>query len=241
MRAQVRTVNDQDSAELGLGRGSSWRKGRGADRVAELCTSCLRDSKVDGGGVSVNSSDGTGVAMYATDAISAAIEDLQLTLGQGPCVDALTHGSPVLVSDLADPAEGVGGRWPVFLDEATALGVRAIFAFPIRIGAIALGTLDLFRLQPGALQPRELASALLVVDALGHALLDFDAYRDGEDLLSPRMVVHQAAGILTVQLETTIELAMLRLRATAYAEGVPINEIAADVVSGRRHFFEEQR
>jgi len=185
-------------------------------------------------------STGTGVAMYATDAISSAIEDLQLTLGEGPCIDAAASGSPVLVADLSDPAEGLGGRWRFFQDEASRIGVRAVFAFPIRIGAISLGTLDLFRLSSGPLGDRELTRALLAVDALAAAMLDFDTYQHGDDLLSPRMVVHQAAGIAMVQLGTSIEQAMLRLRATAYAEGVSINTLAADLVSGRRHFSKEQ-
>jgi hypothetical protein len=233
-------VDNQDRPGSGVGLGASWRDGPAANRVAELCISCVGSSHVDGGGVSVVTSLGTGVAMYATDATSSAIQDLQLTLGEGPYVDASNSGTPVLVSDLADPAEGIGDRWPHFRDEASRLGVRAVFAFPIRIGAIGLGTLDLFRLSTGPLADRELSHALLAVDALGHALLDFDAYEFGNDLLSPQMVVHQAAGMVMVQLETTIEHAMLRLRATAYGEAVSINTLAADVVSGRRHFTEDQ-
>jgi AmiR/NasT family two-component response regulator len=86
----------------------------------------------------------------------------------------------------------------------------------------------------------ELTQALLCVDELGTALLDFEAHQHGEDLLSPRMVVHQAAGVAMVQLDTTIEEAMARLRATAYAEDVSINALAADVVSGRRRLFKEE-
>jgi hypothetical protein len=115
-----------------------------------------------------------------------------------------------------------------------------VFAFPIRIGGIGVGTLDLFRRVPGPMTTSELTQALACVDALGAALLDFGAGQHGEDLLSPRMVVHQAAGVAMVQLDTTIEEAMARLRATAYAEDVSINALAADVVSGRRRLFKEE-
>ena len=195
---------------------------------------------MDGGGVSVMTASGTGVAMFATDEISSAIEDLQLTLGQGPCVDATTSGFPVLVDDLSDPGEGIDGRWPLFRDEAMRIGVRAVYAFPIRIGAITLGTLDLFRRDAGPLGDKELAVALLSVDALGMALLDYETYQQGEDLLSPQMVVHQAAGVAMVQLDSSIEEAMLRLRATAFAEGISINTVAADIVHGRRQFTKER-
>jgi hypothetical protein len=220
--------------------GAPWRSGPAVDRVADLCGACVRGSGVDGGGVTVMTSSGTGVALYATDSISSTIEDLQLTLGEGPCVDAAASGFPVLVADLSDPSGGIGRRWPLFQAEASRIGAAAVFAFPIRIGAIGLGTLDLFRQSPGPLHDPELTQALLCVDELGTALLDFEAHQHGEDLLSPRMVVHQAAGVAMVQLDTTIEEAMARLRATAYAEDVSINALAADVVSGRRRLFKEE-
>jgi hypothetical protein len=185
-------------------------------------------------------SAGTAVPVYASDRTSAVIEELQLTLGEGPCIDANAHGRPVLVADLSDRAEGITDRWPLFLDEASRIGVRAVFAFPIRIGAIGFGTLDLFRLTEGDLDDTQLAHALRVGDKLSHALLDFDTNQHGDDLLSPQMVVHQAAGMVMVQMDSSIEQAMLRLRATAYAEGLSINVLAADVVSGRRYFSREQ-
>ena len=80
-------------------------------------------------------SAGTAVPVYASDQTSAAIEELQLTLGEGPCVDANTYGRPVLVADLSNRTEGVAGRWPLFHDEASRIGVRAVFAF---LGSIAL-------------------------------------------------------------------------------------------------------
>ncbi|MGA8245364.1 MAG: GAF and ANTAR domain-containing protein [Nocardioides sp.] len=214
--------------------GVSWPAGPAAERVAALCASCIPGAGVDGGGVSVMTSAGTAVAVHASDQTSAAIEELQLTLGEGPCVDANAYGRPVLVADLANRAEGVAGRWPLFHDEASRMGVRAVFAFPIRIGVIGFGTLDLFRLSEGPLDDTQLAHALRVVDALAQALLDYDTQQDGDDLLSPQMVVHQAAGMVMVQMDSSIEQAMLRLRATAYAEGISINLLAAHVVSGRR-------
>jgi AmiR/NasT family two-component response regulator len=52
--------------------------------------------------------------------------------------------------------------------------------------------------------------------------------------------VHQAAGMLMVQLDCPIEEALMRLRATAFAEGMTINKLAADVVHGRRRFTKEK-
>lgn len=89
----------------------------------------------------------------ATDERAAGIEDLQLTTGVGPCIDAVTSGSPVLIADL-DRSEGVDlARWAP-LGDLPASGVRVLFAFPLRIGAITVGALDLYRDTPANSRPR---------------------------------------------------------------------------------------
>jgi GAF domain-containing protein len=215
---------------------------------------------VDGAALSVLSSGGTPVTIHATDARAATTEDLQLTLGEGPAVDASRSGAPVLVGDLEDPSGGIEGRWPVYAAEARRHGVRAIFAFPLRIGSIALGTLDLYRRAPGDLTGTQLSVALGTSHRLAGTLLPTDggpgpgsgpvsdgvAALDGVDSLDGvdppyPMVVHQAAGMVMAQLGTTIEEAMVRLRATAFAEAIGITELATAVVTRDRRFTEEER
>lgn len=43
------------------------------------------------------------------------------------------------------------------------------------------------------------------------------------------------------QLGTSIEVALTRLRATAYAEGVPIQKLASDVITGDRRLEEDRK
>jgi ANTAR domain-containing protein/GAF domain-containing protein len=209
-------------------------------RVERLCRTCVEEARVDGAGVSVLSQTGTPVALYATDRVASVIEDLQFTLGEGPCMDAAASGVPVLISDLQDPSEGVTGRWPAFLDEASRIGVRAVFAFPVRIGAIALGVMDLYRARPGLLSGEELANTFNTVDAVGRHMLDWERVPADQPDESYPLTVHQAAGMVMVQLDTSIEDAMVRLRAVAYQSGRPIHELAADVVAGRYTFGKEQ-
>ena len=89
--------------------------------------------------------------MCATDDDSGRIEDLEFTLGEGPCIDVVRTSSPVLTADLNDWHDIIVECWPAFLEGAGAAGVRAVFAFPLRIGAITLGALDLYRDRPGDL------------------------------------------------------------------------------------------
>lgn len=178
----------------------------------------------------------------ATDAGSATIEDLQLTLGEGPCIDAATSGRPVLLPDLADADDVAVERWPAFMEAVARVGVRAVFAFPLRVGAISVGVIDLYRDSPGALSPSDLPAALLAADAAALALLYLDV--DGADAFADdaasrasfQLQVHQATGMVLAQAGVTIEQAFLLLRARAFADGRPLAELATDVVARRVRF-----
>jgi hypothetical protein len=198
---------------------------------------------VDGAGASLVTSTGSRVTAFGSDPLATELEQLQVTLGEGPCVDAAASHSPVLVPDLTDLQGGYEGRWPAFRAEARAAGVSALFAFPLRIGAIAFGAVDLYRLTPGGLTDGQLGTALSTMDATALAVLSLRGVLDpGKDTTEPlaNLVAHQAAGRIMVQLDCTIEEAFVRLRAASYAEDIPINDLALDVVEGRRRFEAER-
>jgi GAF domain-containing protein len=77
------------------------------------------------------------------------IENLQICLGQGPGLEAVQTGQPVLVEDLAVAAATV--RWPAFTGQARRHGVAAVFTFPVFVSGRALAVLDLCRASPGPL------------------------------------------------------------------------------------------
>lgn len=209
-------------------------------RVGELLATCVQVGLVDGGGLSLRTAEGPHEPLLGTDSVAETLEHLQFTLGEGPCVDASASGSPVLVPDLTD-AGSLTGRWPMFVREASQLDVRAVFAFPLRLGAIDLGAADLYRRAPGPLDREQLSGVLSLMDAVTLVLLDPDRGPAGDPGAEPlSMAVHRAAGMVMIQLGTGIDEALVRLRAVAFAEGVPIDELADDVVNGRRRFSKEQ-
>jgi GAF domain-containing protein len=202
---------------------------------------------VTGAGISMVSRAGNRGVVCATDDVSARIEDLQFTLGEGPCFDAAHFGTPVLVPDLSMPDDVVVDRWPAFFEGAGAAGVRAIFAFPLRIGAINVGVLDVYRSVPGPLRDGQLRAALLAADAAALALLPSDTTiddlfsEDGNDRSTYQLQVHQATGIVQVQLGVPTEDAFLMLRARAFALGRPLVDVATDVVARRLRFSVEDQ
>lgn len=199
-------------------------------------------------GLSVDVSATTGAALVigdgelrstvcATDEVSDRLEELQLTFSEGPAVSAAKQGWSMLVSDLAD---GADSRWPVFAPAAVEAGARGLFAFPVRLGAIRLGVLSMYRGQPGALTAEQLKDARGLADAAA-VLLSVGTGTDGaeafvwtlSDRSRFRAEVHQAVGATTVQLGVNAGQAFALLCAHAFATGRPVAEIAADIMAKR--------
>jgi len=213
-------------------------------RICELCVDALA---VTGAGIAMVTADGHRGVVCATDDGSATIEDLQLTLGEGPCVDAAMTGSPVLLGDFGRSTDVALERWPAFMEGAATAGAEAVFAFPLRVGAINVGVLDLYRDQSGELSAEDLAAALMAADAAALALLYLDvdggdAFADNDDArASYQMQVHQATGMVMAETSVTIEHAFLMLRARAFADGRSLPDLATDVVARRVRFSVEDR
>jgi hypothetical protein len=219
----------------------------GVRRAERLCEKAISVLVVDGAGLSMMTTAGHRGTVCATDKIARRIEDLQFTLGEGPCYDAFTGGGPVLVPDVNEPTSVTASPWPMFTEAVAAAGVGALFAFPLMIGAIPLGALDFYRRQAGELSSDQLGAAWDIADAAAGALLDLRSGA-GVDLpeeaaprgASYRLEVHQATGMLSVQLGTALDEALMLLRAHAFAEDLAIDDVARDVVAGRLHLTRER-
>ena len=139
---------------------------------ARLCAVCPGVVGVTGAGVMLMSGDIPRGSLSSTDDVSQLIEELQYTLGEGPCVDAYQQDSVVAEPDLAEP---VARRWPAFTPPALQAGVRAVFGFPLRVGTVRLGALNLYRDRPGPLNDEQHADALVVADVAARWVLDAQA------------------------------------------------------------------
>lgn len=205
-----------------------------------LCQVCADVTATDGAGIMLFHDGVSRGALCATDSVSALIEELQFTLGEGPCIDACRDGRPVLEPDLASPATS---RWIAFGPPAIDAGVRAVFGFPIRVGAAGLGALNLYRERPGRLTEEQHADALVLADIAAEIILLMQADASPGELASEleegasfHYVVHQASGMVSAQLDVSVEHALVRLRAHAFRTGTPLVEVARLVVGRTLRF-----
>ena len=207
--------------------------------LTRICSLAVRELQVSGAGVTLVSRPGTIHAqqrlVHASDIIAARLEDLQLTVGEGPGLTAVTSRAPVLIPDLA----AARSRWPAFCPDAQHIGAAAVFAFPLTLGAIALGSLDCYRTTTGPLGGDHVTSGLLLAEMAFEALLSEVAGHAPDDLgwiSDIHAEVHQATGIVSYQLGVSVQAALLRIRAYAYAHERRLGDVAADVVARRLRF-----
>jgi GAF domain-containing protein len=207
-------------------------RGEQASRAPALAAAAL---EVDGLALVLAVGGAASELLWCTDEAVRGFEDLQLTLGEGPGLEAARTGAMVAVPDLAWIPHR---RWPALAAEAPALAARAVFCFPVAVGAIRLGVLTAARRTPGRLTGGQVGDALALADALAVRCLDggepaLDGRHGGSAHALTRAVVHQATGMLSVQLAVSLSDALLRLRAYAYSTGRPITEICQDIVDRR--------
>ena len=210
---------------------------RGDSPGSRLCRACVDLIAISGAGIMLMDDEGNGSSLGLSDHVIGTVEDLQFTLGEGPGIDAHSLGRPVLGPQLDHPVET---RWPAFAPAAVNAGVRAAFGFPLRVGAIRLGALDLYQDRPGALGGLQMQDALEMAGIVTRAVIATQTNASPGELAQEvgsagdlRSTVHQASGMLSEQLEIPIGDALVRLRAHAYAEGRPIHDVASDVVARR--------
>ncbi|HEV7423521.1 MAG TPA: GAF and ANTAR domain-containing protein [Mycobacterium sp.] len=212
----------------------------GALGPLELCDSCVKVLPVDRAALIIGVASTTWEPLCATDETATRMEAQQIITGEGPAVDAVARGGPVLIDDLAAEFD----RWPGFV---TALGFDArgaMFAFPLQIGAIAVGVLDLYRVEPVPVAPEDMTAMLAVTDIVTMVLLSRAPPADID--MSPANVwwasspssteIHQATGMVVAQLSVPPRVAYLRLRAHAFAQDRPLTEVAREVIERRLRF-----
>jgi hypothetical protein len=176
------------------------------------------------------------LTVAASSVTSELVEELQFTLGEGPCLQAFATRTPVLVPDLGKAATT---SWAGYAPAAYGHGVRAVFAFPLQIGTARLGALDVYREYVGALSSWSAARALSYADVAMQTMLDAqqnDTALGGlgrPDNADFNFEVYQAQGMVKVQLGVSAAQALVRLRAYAYLHDRRLLDVARDVIARR--------
>jgi len=206
---------------------------------SRICLVCREAMDVDGASVGLVSS-GQHRSVGASDPIAEAIESTQMTTQEGPCIDAMDTGLPAIEIDLGSMA--ARQRWPAFAPAALSFGARSVYGFPLMVGNESIGALDLYSREVHLLSDSDVDDALILADMAALAIHGSDDSGQARELgldaepdqpWAHLAVVHHASGMTAVQLGISVEEALLRMRAFAFAVDRSLADIAGDIV-GRR-------
>jgi hypothetical protein len=212
----------------------------GTSSVAtRLCLASSTAVGVDAAGVSLIAADHHST-VATSDRLAEQAEDLQASSRQGPCFDAVLEGRAILAPNLAD--QQTLNRWPEFARSALDVGIHAVFGFPLSIDGHPIGALDLYSRTPFELSDGGINDALVLADLTAIAVHDgkdhgrIDEVGLSSSLDEPwahRAVVHHATGMTAVELGVSVDEALLRLRAYAFAASRTLDDVSRDVVARR--------
>jgi GAF domain-containing protein len=168
----------------------------------------------------------------AAGVAGAALVAAELRLGQGPSLEALGTDAQVSAADLAKDV-----RWPLYAGEARRAGVRAVAAFPLRVGDEPIGALTVMDDEPHDWQPAEVTAAEVLLDLAGGYVAresELDRVRRTaaqlQEALESRVDIEQAKGVLVGELGCTVDQAYLLLRDHARRNNVTLRSVARAVV-----------
>jgi hypothetical protein len=213
---------------------------RGLAAADSLCAACVMLFGIDAAAISLVFSGVASGTFGSSNAAARVYDELQFTIGEGPCLDSVATHGPILVADLAKPGQI---RWPLYRPALLEHQIRGVFAIPVVLAGEFVGALDFFRIEPGELRSDELAGAVVAAELAGAPLLDLmdsDLQAAVNDPSSSswaefnalsRAEVSQATGMLVAQLEMEPAEALVRLRAHAYSTNRSATDVARDIVN----------
>lgn len=207
--------------------------------IAQFCEAIVAATAVDGAALTIVGATGGRLFVHATDVRSFDLDELQFSLGEGPCIEAIATQAPVFADALATPT--ATERWPGFASAATALGAGAEYTFPLLNDGVSVAVLHTYRRKPSPLHPAQIEAAETLLASFRVRLLrELVEHLSGVDGVPPgvrdRAEVHQATGMVSIQLGLALGDALARLRAEAFASSVPLTTLAHDVVDRQFRF-----
>jgi hypothetical protein len=204
--------------------------------LQRICRAATASLGLAGASVQLlNRPDGGGV-VASSDDVAHAVGEAAFTVGEGPSLDAYSQARPVFAPYLLDQGQHI---WPGYVSAIRESGVRACFSRPLHVGAVRLGVLDLYAADPGPLDPDQVSLALTFADLAVERLLDPDPGTSSGDVnarlvdaLERRAEIHQAQGMVMVDLEVDLAGALSLMRAHAFSRDVSLIEVAREILAG---------
>lgn len=203
----------------------------GGSVVGTICAATRTLLGADQVALSIHTDAGPVVA-DGSDVIAAMLDMAQTIAGDGPLLTGLLGDLPLIVGDPDEAA----ARWPTLTDTLASSPntVRSMVVLPLRIGSARLGALSAYRGATGDLDTEQYADAVVLAGLATEMILSERSGAGPEPSAEPSSmgspIVQQAVGMLAERHGVSVLDAQVRLRATAFGRGEPIDELAGRIV-----------
>ncbi len=201
------------------------------EQNTSLCDPFLSIVPVSGAAISFLGSPFAQATICASDHVAAHLDELQFDLGEGPCWEAMTFRRPALHVDIQSENPS---SWPQFAEAIRGGTVGAMFAFPLTVGSLQIGAVDLYSTSPTGLTDSETselsALARLASWQVLRLVLAHQPDPEGAGFPYSRREVHQATGMIIAQFDLGAEEALLLLKAHAFSSGRSMRELSHEIV-----------
>ncbi|ROQ58960.1 GAF domain-containing protein [Rathayibacter sp. PhB152] len=184
-------------------------------------------------GIVLADENGTLHVLASTSERAADVEEEQLGVREGPCLESFRTGEPVDLPDLADTEQ-----WPAFTRVALEQGFRSAHATPLRLGSRTLGALNVFSESSGSLSDGEIALLQAFTDVAALALVHSENLQQQNDLaaqlrhaLDSRALIEQAKGVIAERNSISIDRAFTLIRAHARENSARLHDVAHRIVT----------
>ena len=205
------------------------------DVLTLLCDRAVKSVDVNAAGVMLTAPGGELQYLASSSDSMRILELFQIQANEGPCVDCVRDGLPIINLELTSPDE----RWPRFAPRAIELGFHSVHCLPMRLRGRTIGALNLFRNEMGTLNDEDVIIAQGMADVSTIAILQHRSSLDATTLndqlsraLNSRIIIEQAKGMVSESTQCTMDEAFERLRAHARNHNLGLTVVATSIVDG---------
>jgi GAF domain-containing protein len=200
-----------------------------------LCNRCVETIDVDAVGVVLAAPTGELQYIASSSESMRVLELYQIQVDEGPCLDCFHSGEAIIDRILSDASD----EWPNFSPRAIAQGFHSVYCLPMRLRGRVIGTLNFFRADPDALDPRDVVVAQGLADVATIAILQHQTFVDAKVLnsqlsnaLNSRIIIEQAKGMVSQATDCDMLQAFDRLRVHARNHNLHLTAVAVAIVEG---------
>lgn len=205
--------------------------------LQQLCGTLASSIHVDGVAIALVPAYASDNVVVASNGLSRLVTEFQIESGEGPGCDAVSTARPVLTPRMSEAV----GRWPTYAPLALSLSIAAVFAFPIRVGAVRFGALVVYSQQSRVLSRAQTMTALTFALIAAETLLESVHKHVDNRMVSEQRIpespatssaIWQAQGMTMVDLQVSASAALAQMRAYAIEHNIELSDVADVVIGG---------